>query len=554
MATTRKVNPQRPHPKDVTWSLARSSVFAHGVHPETAFSKFAPSAALLSEAEDELTIDTSVLYELKEEMCAEFVGTFFLVLTVGVAVASGGSLAAVAIGGILAVQIYTFGSVSGALFNPAVTLALFLTGRGKIGKTKAVLYVVVQLLGGLAAGFVSLGVTSTTFCFDYAATPKGGSGTSLVLELIWTMALCNSVLATAASFSAPNQYFGAVIGGTVTAGAIACGGWDQGSFNPAVTLGMNIANYGNSNSTMHPSVGAWLLFMLAPFVGAILAAAIFRGTRHMEFLGRHVHIKAASVEAFYMYEKLVAEFVGTFMLVMTIGISVPGGGLLAPIAIGSILGIQVYTFGSVSGGLFNPAVTLALWMSRRNKITHVQAAMYCVVQMIGGLVGGLVAFAVTRSSFCFDNSFYGSATLGAPVILEFLYTAVLCSVVLAAGTSFDAPNQYFGLAIGGAVMFAAAACGKFDQGSFNPAVTFGINIANFANPNRAWVPSSGAWATFFLCPMLGAILAAAIFRTARDDTEYARRVVAATAPAAAKPAVAEEDEYKYKAQDTMMVV
>mmetsp|Transcript_8731 Transcript_8731/g.31154 ORF Transcript_8731/g.31154 Transcript_8731/m.31154 type:complete len:293 (-) Transcript_8731:425-1303(-) len=219
---------------------------------------------------------------LRERLLAEFVGTFFLVMTVGIGVASGSDMAPVAIGLMLAVEIYTFGSVSGGFLNPAVTLAVVLGGRQKISCRNAALYMVAECLGGIAAGFAALAGTEKSFCFDYAAKSQSW-GTGFELEMLFTMALCGIVLSAGTSNDAPNQYFGFAIGCTVVAGARACGGFDQGSFNPAVTVGMNIANYANSNSTINPSFGAWFVFVFAPFVGAALAAAVFRGTRGNEF-------------------------------------------------------------------------------------------------------------------------------------------------------------------------------------------------------------------------------------------------------------------------------
>jgi len=219
---------------------------------------------------------------LRERLLAEFVGTFFLVLTVGVAVASESDMAPVAIGLILAVQIYTFGAVSGGFLNPAVTLAVLLSGRGKISAPHAGLYMIAQVLGGVVAGFAAFAGTESTFCFNYGV-PSRSWGTCFELEALFTMALCGIVLAAGTSNDAPNQYFGFAIGCTVIGGALACGGFDQGSFNPAVTIGMNLANYANSNAERNPSAGACFLFVLAPLVGGALAAAVFRGTRGDEF-------------------------------------------------------------------------------------------------------------------------------------------------------------------------------------------------------------------------------------------------------------------------------
>jgi len=217
----------------------------------------------------------------REKLLAEFVGTFFLVLVVGTAVVGGGDMAPVAIGLVLAVQIYTFGAVSGGFLNPAVTLAVLLSGRDKIEPKVAGQYIVAQCLGGIAAGLLALAATGKSFCFDYALTE--GWGASLELEVLFTMALCGTVLAAGTSNDAPNHYFGFAIGMTVTGGALASGGFDQGSFNPAVTLGINIANYANRKRATTPCAGAWLLFLLAPLVGGALAAAVFRGTRSNEY-------------------------------------------------------------------------------------------------------------------------------------------------------------------------------------------------------------------------------------------------------------------------------
>jgi len=223
---------------------------------------------------------------LRERLLAEFLGTFFLVLTVCVSVAGGDSMAAVAIGLVLGVQIYTFGAVSGGFFNPAVTLAVLLSGRQKIQAVHAALYAAAQFLGASIAGFCAFAATGSTFSFDYALTR--GWGSSLVLEVLFTMALCSTVLAAGTSNDAPNQYFGFAIGLTVTGGALASGGFDQGSFNPAVTLGANLANYANSGAARNPSFGAWALFLLAPMAGGALAAAVFRGTRQNEYAGLEV--------------------------------------------------------------------------------------------------------------------------------------------------------------------------------------------------------------------------------------------------------------------------
>jgi len=223
-------------------------------------------------------------------------------------------------------------------------------------------------------------------------------------------------------------------------------------------------------------------------------------------------------------ERLLAEFVGTFFLVLTVGVAAVGGGSMAPVAIGLVLAAQIYTFAAVSGGFLNPAVTLAVRLSGRQKISLQSALLYVVVQCLGAVIGGLCAFAATGSTFRF--AFGAGRGLGTSIELEVLFTMALCSIVLSAVTSNDSPNHHFGFAVG--VTSAALTSGAFGQGSFNPAVTLGVNVANFANASGPPAPSAGSWAVFLLAPLLGGALAAALFRGTRSN-EYGRAAEGAAA-------------------------
>jgi len=210
-------------------------------------------------------------------------------------------LAPVAIGLTLGIQIFTFGAVSGGFFNPAVTLAVLLAGRGKISKRDAVLYMMVEFLGALVGACCSFAATGSTFAFIYQKWCP-----SLTLEALFTMMLCGAVLSTGTSNDAPNHYFGFAIGLSVTAGALASGGFDQGSFNPAVTFGANVVNYMNDpieylnkKASLRPDAWSWALFVLAPLLGGVLAAGLFGGTRSNEFQWRAVpsDVEEDAVEA-----------------------------------------------------------------------------------------------------------------------------------------------------------------------------------------------------------------------------------------------------------------
>jgi len=209
---------------------------------------------------------------------------------------------------------------------------------------------------------------------------------------------------------------------------------------------------------------------------------------------------------------------------------------------------QIYTFGSVSGGLFNPAVALAIFLSGRGKLDAKSLGPYIVAQCTGGILAAVLAWLATDETFAFDFSNNSDAPgWASAAVLEVLFTSVLCSIVLSAGTSFDAPNQYFGFAIGGAVTAAASGLGPFDQGSFNPAVTLGVNLANTFNTKRDQTASvADGWFLFLLAPFVGSVVSAGIFYATRSQefSEAPKKPSAAkeksveAPPAAANPAPA----------------
>jgi len=198
----------------------------------------------------------------------EFIGTFFLVLTIGLVVLSGSSMAPFAIGAALMVMVYMGGPISGAHYNPAVTLAVLM--RGKIGMGEAVPYWVSQVLGAFAASAVVYIVTGRTF----APAPAGGSTgfQALLVEFFYTFALALVVLNVATvKRTAGNHYYGLAIGFTVAAGVAAGGSVSGGAFNPAVGVGpilMSAMAGGGGLSNL------WL-YLVGPLAGGAAAATVF---------------------------------------------------------------------------------------------------------------------------------------------------------------------------------------------------------------------------------------------------------------------------------------
>lgn len=196
----------------------------------------------------------------------EFIGTFILVFTVGMTIITPGAgmMAAFAIGLSLAVMIYAGASVSGAHYNPAVSLALY--ARRKLPTKELLLYWLFQFLGAASAAFVVLalkGASSETVLFIDPAK-------ALFAEFLFTFALCFVVLHTTSSKAAGNSYYGFAIGGVVMVGAYAVGAISGAAFNPAVALASTLMN-------MTALADLWV-FLVANFLGALVASALFTVT------------------------------------------------------------------------------------------------------------------------------------------------------------------------------------------------------------------------------------------------------------------------------------
>lgn len=198
----------------------------------------------------------------------EFIGTFFLVFTVGMAAVApqnAGDMAGLAIGSVLMVMIYAGGHISGGHYNPAVTLAAFIRGRCPI--SDAIPYMISQFLAGIAAAFLALYVMGF---------PKGGITPllvspvqALIVEFLYTFALAYVVLNVATSkHTADNSNYGLAIGFTVAAGAYAVGGISGGVFNPAVAAGITVM--GKS-----PVSHLWI-YLVANFAGGLVAGLVFK--------------------------------------------------------------------------------------------------------------------------------------------------------------------------------------------------------------------------------------------------------------------------------------
>jgi aquaporin Z len=205
---------------------------------------------------------------LGRKLIVEFIGTFFLMFTVGTAVATAGSLAPLAIGSALMVMVFAGGHISGGHYNPAVSTAVF--ARGKMALGEYVPYIVTQAVGAILAGLVVRGVFAPA-----TAAAVAGTGKMLLVEFLFTFALAYVVLNVAtARGTENNSFYGLAIGFTVMVGAFAVGKISGGAFNPAVALGASALGL---FSWSH----IWI-YLLAEFVAGGAAAGVFLLTQPAE--------------------------------------------------------------------------------------------------------------------------------------------------------------------------------------------------------------------------------------------------------------------------------
>jgi aquaporin Z len=205
--------------------------------------------------------------------------------------------------------------------------------------------------------------------------------------------------------------------------------------------------------------------------------------------------------------KYVTEFIGTFFLVFTIGMVVIGGkGDFAPLAIGSILMVMIFAGGHISGGHYNPAVTLAVLL--RGKITLSDAIPYMIVQIFGACLASYVVLYLLNDKIPENASVMLNTTKG--LLAEFIGTFALAYVVLNVATAKGTSgNSFYGLAIGFTVLTMALALGVISGGAFNPAVALGISLMKLEAWSSFWVYLIGCFG--------GASLAAMVFKICNPD-------------------------------------
>lgn len=204
-------------------------------------------------------------------------------------------------------------------------------------------------------------------------------------------------------------------------------------------------------------------------------------------------------------KKYLVEFIGTFFLVLTVGLVVRQAAALAPIAIGSVLMVMIFAGGHISGGHFNPAVTLAAFL--RGRCEKRDVLPYWIAQFLAAVVAGLLVNFLLRGRV--DPAVLGNHPTLQSFIVEFLFTFALAWVVLnVATTKATMGNSFYGLAIGFTVLVGAITVGGISGGAFNPAVGLGVFTMGLESVRQFGV--------YLISEFSGAAVAALVYRLVNE--------------------------------------
>lgn len=536
-------------------------------------------------------------------LLAEFLGTWIITFTLVSAVLSGSDLAPLSIAASLMVSTYALGGVSGANFNPAVTLALLVcnkAGHGYMQAPEAIQFMVVQFAAGAAAASsasamyesTAMGKSSSVHYWGHktidggffkkdkvqpkpqetialyhvkghGAMEKGdfnfmlkqgsykmsttdkstgvvsdvagdyGWANVFTAECIYTALLVFVLLNVGTcrdEGNSKNNYFGLAIGFVFSA-AMAAAQHISGAFlNPAVSFGVTLSSMIYSDIGVGSAFKNFGIFAGAEFFGSLLAFGLFFGCRHHIFKEKQPEFMLQGIkQEISLPSKLLSEFSGTFYLVLTVVLvcsaSIPS--IHGIVGIAASLMVMIYSLAAVSGGNFNPAVSVGLLLI--GELEARDCAAYVVAQLLGGAAASGVGFLLEGNAWhlglvgTMEESssmlFVAAGSWGGILAAELFYTFLLVFTVLNVAVA-DGGNQYYGLAIAFVVLAGGVAVGGISGGCFNPAVAIGIDFGPlFGGIAKTSDYKYGYGFAYLVIEMLGALLAALCYRITREMEE-----------------------------------
>lgn len=213
----------------------------------------------------------------------------------------------------------------------------------------------------------------------------------------------------------------------------------------------------------------------------------------------------------------VVEFIGTFLLVLTVPLSIVQNAEMAPISIGFLLMSLVFSFGYLSGGHINPMVTISVWLATSTGEGYAtfnkrRLIMYVVAQMSGGVVAAFYCMMINGREFPVPNMGLSFNRMLRGFLAESVFTFILCSVVLHVAISKQRNNNFYGFAIGFAVLCGGLTCGPISGGAFNPAVATPLIVVRcfFSFNESACTPMASLW-VYWASEAVGAVCASIMY-------------------------------------------
>lgn len=367
---------------------------------------------------------------------------------------------------------YSFASISGSEFNPAVTLSIGVAGKADwrvLSKNS-----VVQLLGSFSGIALSAAMNGQMTQDFLGPRPPFRNGQVFAVETVYTFMLCFVYLNTLYSRSnntlkCGNQFFGLAMGFAMMAAGYAGSDVSGGVFNPAFAIAVYCFNFPQE---------FWILmcYLTAQGLAAFLAGAAFRVVRPNEYRSHEDWLAHKEYESPMGITRLKAfsEGIGTWLFVFTIGMTnlSQSYATARPLAGGAVVVSMNYALGDCSGGYFNPAVTLAVMMSLRKHMSFQQGVCYIIVQMLSAALAAWSYMSIHVGKPFYEILSETTSAYSTPhlVLVAVMFMNITCFAVLATTTvkGIDTPstqNFYHGLvyglayAAGGIATYGPLPCG-----------------------------------------------------------------------------------------------
>lgn len=420
------------------------------------------------------------------------------------------------------ILVYSFLHVSGANFNPSVTIALMLAGRKK--PAVAARFCAVQILAAVAAGITRTQFAMGTMGQINIGPNPGYSWYSLgCTEIVYTALVSFVYLNCAASVKNnpsddQNGFVGLAIGFCFISGGFASATICHSVMNSAIAIGIEVVDSKDGIS----GTGVWY-FMLDIF-GAFIGAGLYRIVRPEEFVDdtelADVQESESSIATQRVGVRVSAEFIGTFYVVLTKALNHMDDSANNPEAfsVGATLAAMNYALRDVSGGYFNPAVTASVWISRWGRLPDdylptATVVFSVITQVFAASVATGVAAIInghTKISVRQDNGAYSTGSI---VFCETCFTFAVCYVVLTTSTGVypssaqSKQNNIAGIAYGMCHSVGGFAIGNISGAILNPAAVIGFSGVSALQRFDFKSTEFG----YVLYEMMGGILAAVVF-------------------------------------------